>query len=746
MKKGWTLDEIVADDTKHAELITLAQRRYRASANYVQPWHEKFVRYFKIYRSIIDATDDADEPNTVISYAYGIIEDLVSKITEPILQMRPPCRVQERRAGQARAAENFANICSTYFHSARYQLEFTESVREMTICGNSWENDGWSQEYIDGKRWAKVPKKGVLDKVKGFLGRVIPGMTAGFDYESIEEVPYRYPYRVGYNTRFPWIFDVYPEPGVKNVRDMHYLIEQERNVAVDDLKRRQYLDPATNDLKPFFNFTRFEREVGDHKPGRITPILPDQNSDYGAEALESLSGQDDKTAQESEPDMDKVYLQWVWEPDRMFCVMQGAYVVAYQEDLFHCPRIPYRLKVYTPSKEFLFGMGAIEPVENQLNELNDIHRMSMANWIRIVNQMIAYDPDMITDKNDWKPRAGGKVRVKTNGVRSIHDAFAAINQTDVTKSMLTQESNTKGLIERELSITDYSPGVEGTKPSHKTLGGLMEISRKVAQRTTTIRRMILSGYQDQMWFMEKLFSQYQFDKAPFSVYGPDGSTAPAEMNMWDINTDGEGFNFVIEYDPSFGDDALLRNQMLSLLDVCIKYNGAVKKLGTKDSELVELPDIMRRVFKAYGWNDTSQVLKKPDGTRTPEEELQLMLQGQPVAPQPNEDFVGHLIDHTIQLNSPALQKGVQLGQIDPKVIVLIKAHIDATSMRIAQVLQNPGQMAQAKMAVMQAQAGRLSPQGSALAAVAPDQGESPLRQPNPPRAGMPAGVGSNFGG
>lgn len=748
MIENLTLEQVMQDNNKQTELLQLGLRRWQASSRYVQPWFEKFVRYFKMYRSIVDEVDDTDEPNTALSYAYGIVEDLVSKISEPILQMRPPCRVEPKRAKHALAAEKFAAVCSTYFHGSRYQLEFTESIREMVICGNAWEADGWSNVYEKGQRWEKVQKTKPMEGIKGFLGKILP-IKAEVPYEAIEEKDYEYPVRVGYNTRFPWIFDVFPEPGVKNVRDMHWLIEQEREVALDDLKKAMRTDPNTGALTPLFDLTMLEANESKTSAGFIQPSQPLTDSDYGAEALMALSGQDDYTSQNNQPDMSKVHLLWVWERDRVFVIANQKYVIGYQERFFHVPRIPYRLKVYTPGKEFLFGMGALEPVESELHQLSDIHELAMRNWIRIVNQMVAYDEDMVQHKDDWKPRAGGKIRVKTSAGRSVRDAFAAVNQQDVTGTMLGQESNIKGLIERGLSLADFSPGVEGTKPTHKTLGGLMEISRKIAQRTTTIRRMVLSNFQDQMWFMQKLYTQFQFDKAPFTVYGADGSTSLAEFDMWDIDTGGEDFNFIIEYDPSFGDDALMRNQMMALLDTSITFMKARQAFGGKEMEEVDLAEIMRRIFRAFGWSDTSGILRKPSETRSPEDELQMMLKGQPVAPQPGENMGEHLIDHYIQKNSAALKKGIETGKIDPKVMVLIDAHIEATIHSMMMTAQNGEELARGKMAAMEASSGQLSAQGSALTATAPDQDEMPARQPVSPRAGSAesaSGEGGEFSG
>lgn len=694
--KPLTLQQIQADPILHDQLVGLAKKRYMASAEYVKPWHERWVRFYKLYRAIADAVDDNDEVNFMISYAYGIVEDLVSKISEPIMQMKPPCRVAAKQDGQQQQAENFAAICASYFATSRWQLEFTESTREQVIIGNSWENDCWAAEYSKGKIWAKVKGETMIDQIKGFAGKML-NMPTKTSFQQTTEVDHNYAEKVGYHTRFPNAFDIFPEPGIKNVRDMHWLIEQERSVAIADLLKKTYEDPKTRQRMSVFNFDALLKAKGPHEPGAIQPIPMDAKSDFGKEARDAQLGQDSEDAQQSHADMDQVFLIWVWEPNRMFAVANGTHVVAYRENVFHVPRIPYRLKVYTKQKEFLYGTGAIEPIESQLYELTDIHKLSMRNWVRLINRMVAYDDEAVPYPDDFKPRAGGRIRVRPGPGGSVAGSIHTVDYPDVTQSMLAQESNTKGGIERVIAVADYSPGVEGTKQTHKTLGGLMEISKNVAQRTTTIRRMILAGFQEQQWFMEKLYSQFLMEKQPFTIYGPDGSTRLSQFDLWDIHTGGTGFDFIIEYDPSFGDDALLRNQMMVLLDAGIKYENARVQLGDGKLAKCALDEIMRRLLKGFGWLDTSKILSHPDGVVDPMAEFQIMMDGQPVAPNPKEDLVKHLIEHYVQKNSPQFRKGVADGSIDPRMMQLLDAHIMATELLIDQALKNPEALAQAKI-------------------------------------------------
>ncbi len=721
------LKEIQASPELHQQFLDKGMKRFRRSASFFRPYHEKAVRFNKIYRGIQDAAYDNDEPNSFLPYAYAVIQDLISKSVEPILKAKTPCMVKPKRVGDEDAAENFASIAGAYFHNPRYQVEITESAQECITLGSAWEKDVWMNQWAKARKWSKVRKLRMIDKITSLLGKVIPlDKPVGQEYEAMEEVPYDFPEMVGYNTEFPSFFNVFPEPGVKNVRDMHWIVEQIPSAAVDDLKKATFLDVATNQQVPLYDFSQMYNDRGG-VDGAMTPLQV-ADKDYGKESREAVSGQsEDEGNDGSNQDADHVHLLQVWEKDRWWVIAQGNYVVCYQEMPFQIPRLPYRLKVYTASKDELLGIGAIEPCEDLFYGLNDVTNLAMMNWIRAIHQMVAVHEGAVPYLDDFKPQAMGKIRVRTS-VR-VQDAIMPLGFNDVTRSMLEHQSNYKGLIERVTAMPDFSPGTDGTKQYHKTLGGLMEISRSIGERQTTVRRMMLSSYQDQMWFMEKLFSQFQFSPIPVTCYSEDGSASIKMMTRDSIDTNGAGFDFLIEYDPSYGDDALARNQLMVLLDLSIKYEQARLTMGGKDVARVSIEGIMRRVFKAFGWVDTSRILVQPDGRMDPDAEFQLMMQGVPMAPKESDDQTDHIITHYLQENSPELKKMMETGKVPPEALMLLRTHREAHMMFVKMVLQNPGQVAQKKLidaTMKQAGAGKAEAmkKSSAPVAASADSGQA----------------------
>ncbi len=197
--------------------------------------------------------------------------------------------------------------------------------------------------------------------------------------------------------------------------------------------------------------------------------------------------------------------------------------------------------------------------------------------------------------------------------------------------------------------------------------------------------------------MEKLFSQFQFDPVPFREYGPDGQTTMVELSNADIDTDGEGFDFTFDHDPSFGDDQVQRRQFLAYLEAAYRYEEWRRTSGDPTTPRADIAEIFRKLSLSFGWSETGQVLKRPDGVVLPGEEFNIMLAGGDVDPNPNEDLILHLIEHLIQRQSPLLQQGLESGKIKPEVVEVLDEHIQETMNVIQRIVQDPQAAAQAKI-------------------------------------------------
>src|SRR5258708_21309106 len=247
-------------EQEKTDLLDLSRRRYMRASQNVQPWFEKAVRFYKIYREMQDSVMDPDEPNTFLPYAFGIIENITYKMSEPILKMMPPCRAVPKRMGQDQQARKFEQITRNIYARLEYQMGYIASCREQAITGSAWELDRWYQDYLPAKRWSKVKKIAKRED-----GTEVP-------YEAMEEQEFQYPQRIGYGIEFPSFFDVLADdPGIKRLRDQKWIIHDIRRVAIADLKKQMFTDPVTKEKRPVFDLTQLLEDYGEHQDGKIFP-------------------------------------------------------------------------------------------------------------------------------------------------------------------------------------------------------------------------------------------------------------------------------------------------------------------------------------------------------------------------------------------------------------------------------------------------------------------------------------------
>ncbi|KKN22450.1 hypothetical protein LCGC14_0915000 [marine sediment metagenome] len=699
MPDGFGLPQIPEDPKERQEIISKANRKLGYARRYFQRWHERWVRYYKIWRSLLEAVDDIedqDEPNSFIPYVFGMIEDMSSKITAPLLKMKPPARVKPRKPGQQPQAQNFSTMARNYFSSPDYQTGFIASMKECQITGTRWEYDVFDNNWREGVRWAKVKVPKLLRSLIELGGKLIPTAVTALveDWKLVKD---RHPVSVGYKCRFPSTFHVHPQPGIKLEEfqsKAEWAILEEVNVSIESLQSQTFQDPSTGEIKPVYDLELLlKEEKGGNSKKVIVATTHVEGTDYYGEALAAISGNssaDHGFGDNMDEGIDKIHLYHVFYKDgRVESIGQGKYLVRVSQ--LPLAQIPLRPTCYTIDPQFLHGIGMIEPIEDLVYELNDSHNLAMSNWLRIINRMLVVDMSKIDNKDDLQPKPGQVVRITGGDARA---AVASPTTPDITGSMLAMESNAKGIMERSAAAADFSEGVAGTKQSHDTLGGIQEIARNMDVRIGTVMGYQTSNYVKQMHVMEKYTSFYHFTPMPFEKFADDGSTMTVELSNDDIYTEGKGFYYVIEHDPSYGNDVVRRQQLFVYLESMYKYDEWVRAFGGPQDARPNIPNIMKMISTNFGFEDTSNVLIQKGGAMDPGKELEIFMAGGKVQPKPDEGLMYHFMKHLADRNSQTFLEAVESGKIRPENVTAFDEHIAQTNEMILAVMKNPAAAAE----------------------------------------------------
>ncbi len=720
------MNEIPTNPNEYSRLVQMVQIRMQRSAAWSNDRRVEAVRFFKLWRKYTDRVINPDEPNITLGYSFALVEKLASKITEPILKMRPPCDVLPMKLGDGAQAENFKNVARNWYSKPNVQEPLSRSKKEMVIVGTRWEIDEWQNQQRKGKMWGKVPKM-VQQPLMDLQGQPVmkdgqPVMSPPTQVMVDAEVERNIPIHYGFTTRYPSFFDMYPEPFRKTIgtgapTDASWVIEDMGELAMEEMCREMYVDPADNKTKPLYDFTMLLKDAGNRAQERYAKIMQGGtgiDDNYGplitpvkGWGMLSDYGQEDKNTQypggseadgSAVEDRDKIWVVRHYQANEILTIANGKYIIQRKKDPWHVPIMPIRVECYTTDPEFLYGVGALKPIEDEIYELNDTHNLSMSQFIRIVNKMMAIQEGSIVSMADFEPRAGGKIRVR--GDIDVRTAIMPIEQSNVVSEMLAMESNARGLIEFTSDNMDGSPGVQGTKQEHKTARGMELITVNMSTRFVTMQRQGLINEARRMMSMSHFFSQFAFEKMPYRLYRDDGSTALAEFNKDDIFTEGRGFEFAVEIDPTFGDTQIQRNQDLFLFDRSVEYERLRKELGDPTMRKINLDVLMEKNLRDFGYVDTTRVFTSPDNEMSVDAEMTVLMQGGTI--ECSGDLQEHITMHLLALNSPNLKKAVESGKAAPDTLKNLQLAISQAMAKLTTFVKDPQGAAQAKLnAVMQ---------------------------------------------
>ena len=716
------LSDIPTDEAKKRKLLSKVSLRMFRSRTWQEPFLVDAVRYYRWWRLIKDRSEGGDRDYQVfLGYCFGLIERLNSKITEPMMQMGLPFGVFPTKMGDGRKAENFAQWARNWYSKPNNQEALRRSKKEMIICGWRWEVDEWLNIKRKGMMWGKVPQK-VRTPVMDSQGK--PAMRGGKPVfiETTEMVDAEVPRDIttfyGFNTRYPSIFNMYPEPdrptiGTGQKTDVSWVVEDLGELALEELAKEFYTDPTTKMQVPVYDFAEMLHSYGNKAQERYKKIMSGEDAednygplitptkdwnytaDWGQIDKDSVTPTGTTVDRASCEDRDKVRLTRHYQADELLTVANARWVVHRKVNPYHVPGIKMRVESYTSDPEFLYGWGAIKPIEDELRELNLTHEGCMDNFWRLIMKMVYVKEDAIVSWDDFNARAGGKIRI-SNKYPNIQSAVMNADQMNVTQDMLAAESNIRGLIEFTSSNLDPSPGVEGTKANHKTAKGmnLIQINTETRFITMAAQSFINEGGRGRN--MQDFANQFWFEKQPFRAIRENGTTSYVEFNKEDIDTEGRPFDLTIEVDPLYGNNDAQRQDAIDVFAQAVEYRRLVNELKDPTMKMPDLSYLFENILKKRGYRDTSKVFTMPSGEVSPEEELEMLMRG-----QKNVECVGdlqhHVLVHLMQHDSPALKDAVKNGKADKDTIHNLELIIQQSIAKMNTFLQNPKAAADAKM-------------------------------------------------
>lgn len=715
------MSDIPEDAPKYNRIVQQWHLRMMRSSSWLDPQRTTWVRCFKFYRQIIDAVPDPDEPNVTLGYIVGLINQITAKVTEPVMGLRPPCPVSPKILGDHKAAKNFEQIARNWYSQPNMREPLRRSKKMMVITGTRFEIDEWANTQRDGKIWGKKPKtvevdavkpdgKPLLDKDdKPVKGKAIIQVDA----EKSVKIPIHY----GFHTRYPSVFDCYPEPdrptiGTGQPTDCSWFVEDMGELSLEELARQTYVD-AFGRSQPLYDFEKLLHDAGNRAKERydkvmaggeiednyarlITPTKWTLDADQRQEDKDTVHPTEGTVDRQASEDRDKIWAVGCFQRDEYTIIANGKYIIRRKRDPWHYPEMPVRVEQLFLDPTFIHGMGIIEPIEDELNLRNDIRNMAMSQLIRIINKLVLISQERLVSENDFKLGAGGKIRVQGDG--PVQQAAMELQQTSSTNEMLALDSELRGEIEFVTGNLDGSPGIKGTKQDHKTKGGLEMISESLSLIYQTIMSQSMENECRRMQSMQRFFDQHAFEKMPYQLLREDGGQAYALFNREDIYTAGRGFNYSIEIDPSFGNVQVQRQDAIDLFNSGLKYEEMRLKFKDPRMKKLDLSELYEDLLHKYGRKDTSGIFMLEGNIKDPGVELEMIMQGATDV-ECTGDLIHHATVHLAQRNSPAFKQAIEKGKAHPDAQKYLDLLISQCMAKITTFMKDP-------MAAVQAQIGK----------------------------------------
>lgn len=707
--------EIPQDPAEYAKLVRQVSLRMQSSADWYFGKRDRWRRCREAWNRYPDRPEqisEQDEYEIKVGYGFGVLEMAAAKITEPLLNMAIPFGVFPNDFGDQGKADKFADICRDFYSKPHVQMGKRRSKKEMCIKGTRAEVDEWLHVEEPGKRWGKVEVM-VEQEIEGQEGKKAT-MPQMIDAEVDTKITTYY----GFNTRYPRIEDIYPEPNRSTLdtgqkTDVSWYVEDLGELALEDMAREMIYDPATKTTRPRYDFAALIKDKGAAAEKRYAQILngsgglvPDGLApiitpvhDWNALNNEgdntSRRNPNDATSLQSFEDRDKIWVAQMRTKTEIVTVAQGKYIIERIVDPWHRPRLGLRFEVYTVDTESIYGIGALDPILDELDELNITRSLGMQGTFRLINKMIAVKEKAIVSMNDLDSRAGGVVRINDE-VNSASEAIHAIVQPSNIQEMLSAESNTKGGMEFATGILDGSPGVQGTKQNHKTKGGMEVVVNNLNTRFATNQAYGLINEALAGESMSYFFAQFAWEPVSYSRLTEDGSTVYEKFTKDDIDTEGRGFRFLVTVDPVWGDTRAQRQDAQDLYELGLGYEKWRMESKDPEAKKLVLSEVFGDLLKKHGRRDLSKIFVRPDGEIDPGQEFNILSNGG-VVDGCKGDLRHHITIHLLQAKAPNLQKAMQAGKADPQTATNLLRLVAQAQAELMTFLKDPQGAAQEKL-------------------------------------------------
>lgn len=540
-------------DDRDAKQRTLILARFDYSRQWRRAWDDKWLRWYKLFRGVIDALPEAekDRSNLHIPYTYSTIDTIRSKLINAVFAQRPWISFIPKDPDDRDNARNMETLVD--FQLGRTDAEsivkFYALVTDMLIYGGCPYECGWRRETRMVKR--RVP----VQQLDVFLG-----------YNTVEmEVP------VWDDPDFQpfMIDDLYPDPDSTTIDDGIFVI---RRQFITPAELKQQVKQGIYKVKDWDAIKRGYDEISEGRQDRLAAI--------GASASKLVN----ETA-----DTRRYELLHMWEDDHVSTLCNRAEVVRDGDNPFWHGKKPLGFAKIDPLNGEFYGISAVELAESLQNELNTTR-----------NQRI--DANNIAIFPMWKVLKGcgleaEDLRTRPSGIvwlDQLEGALEEVKFTPPSPQAFTEETIIKSDIQEVTGTYSEVRGAPSTDQRTATENAIRDKAQAI-RFDAKVKLFESLGLKRLGFFYDQLNQQFIDDTKQIRTRSDDGGWQWSEVSPESIAGNYEYQPAGTSIEPSL--DKLTYKQDMMLLYDKMRQDPTIKQYELK-----------KRVLQAYGIKDPEKLL------------------------------------------------------------------------------------------------------------------------------------------
>ncbi|CDN44857.1 hypothetical protein [Paenibacillus sp. P22] len=568
--------------------------RIEAAENYRdRTYKERWTRYYKIWRNMVDQLKDRDtgkvikdRSNISIPMAFTMLETILPRLVETLFAARPyvrlrgvPINVMDYRANKETkpwedAAKKMEVLLDFQMNVPMdIQDEFISGLKTCCLYGTTVAYTGW--RYTERTRIRRELQPVMSDEPDPLTGEPMPmldddGFTPIQDWQPIQEttVDYDDP-----EVKFMDLGLFFVDPNAEDIDDARFC----GHVAYLSKEELQRMADDDDDMKLEW---------------KKIPKLSAKNKarDYRMNAIGLPNVDDANLEQDGDDNLFEVH--FYWEDDRQVIIINRTYLAKDAGNPFWHKKKPYDKDVYCDDPGNFYGVGVMESIYDLQQELNTERNQRIDYRSYSMRRMFKVRRGAVLDRKQLKWRQGGIIEL---------DKMDDLAVLDAVDSGVTTSFNQEATIRKDAQdATGAQDVVMGSSGAKETATTTMSKDNNASVRF----KMIISSLEKKLLVaisrkMIQLNQQYIDDIRLLPLFDKDDAEWP-EISPEEIQ--GEFF-----LTPAGSSVEPIANKEAYKQRMVELYN-----IASKDPFYQQFPlkrrAFLEKIFEAYDIQDTDELL------------------------------------------------------------------------------------------------------------------------------------------